>query len=302
VLFNSASTLAAYAAGLAPALRAGVADLIAVDNASPDESAAALSALLPDATVLRSPSNGGFAAGCNLAWPLVHGRYWLLLNPDVYADAEGIRGLVEWMERHPRVGLASPLIQRPDGERIPVAIPHDSLWRPLIEALRLHKFIPEPLRSQLLLSGRKETPEEIKGWITGAAMIARSETVRSVGLMDAEFFMYGEEREWCWRIARAGWAIGLCQQVEFVHEKGASATATWGFEQRTQREVAGHLRASRKMRGDTFTRLLALCLGGTLWLAAKDPRRRREDNQEQLLRAHQYLKSWVRFPAIDPPA
>src|SRR4051794_39937016 len=90
VLYNSADSLGRYAEGLAPGLSDGSLRVVAVDNASPDDSAALLHELLPGVELIASPANLGFAAGCNRTWPLVATRYWLLLNPDVQADADGI--------------------------------------------------------------------------------------------------------------------------------------------------------------------------------------------------------------------
>jgi GT2 family glycosyltransferase len=272
VLYNSEASLSRYAAALAPSVERGSARVIVVDNASPDGSAALMRELLPGAELIANQENLGFAAGCNRAWPQVRSRYWLLLNPDVEAGAEQIERLVEWMDRHPRVGLASPRLLGPDGREEPVARPHDSFWRPLVEALRLHNLVPRRLREKWLLSGRRATPETIDGWVPGAALIARSEAVAEVGPLDESLFIYGEDREWCWRMARAGWQIGVCGEAEFVHGHGGSARATWGERERTRREVVGHLRATRLMRGALWTRAFALLASLVLLTESLDPR------------------------------
>ena len=76
VLYNSEEALAACLDSIRPELTSGFAELIAVDNDSPDHSVAVLQHQVPDATVLRSGANRGFAAGANQAWPHVRGRYW----------------------------------------------------------------------------------------------------------------------------------------------------------------------------------------------------------------------------------
>jgi len=290
VLYNSEDSLPGYAAGLKPSVERGLARLIAVDNDSPDESAALLERLLPGVETISNPSNLGFAAGCNRAWPLVQSRYWLLLNPDVEAGPDGLALLVEWMDRHPEVGLASPLLRGPDGGEEPVARPHDSLWRPPVEALRLHKLLPERLRERWLLPGRGSTPEIVDGWVPGAALIARAEAVADVGPLDERLFIYGEDREWCWRMARGGWQVGVCAEVEFAHGHGESAKATWTEEERIRREVAGHLGATRLMRGALWTRAFALLAGVLLLADSLDPRRDRARTARRA-RARLYLRA-----------
>lgn len=300
VLYNSAASLPRYAAALAAGVSAGRVCVVAVDNASPDDSADLLTRLLPSATIIRSRYNRGFASGCNQAWPLVDSEYWLLLNPDVEAGADAIDTLAQWMDRHPRVALASPLLEDRYGRELNVSRAHDSLWRPLLEVLRLHKLVPEPWRSRLLLSGRRITPDEIVGWVPGAAMIARVSAVRAVGLMDERLFMYGEDREWCWRMAAAGWTIGVCQDVALSHDGGTSAVAAWGQRDRIDREVEGHLRVSRRLRGPAQARMLALVLGLVLWADAINPRLDPHLRDAAKLRGNAYLRRVRKLPDGKP--
>jgi N-acetylglucosaminyl-diphospho-decaprenol L-rhamnosyltransferase len=272
VLYNSEASLPRYAAALAPAVERGLVRLLAVDNASPDGSAPLLQRLLPGAELLANASNLGFAGGCNRAWPLVRTRYWMLLNPDVEADFGGLERLVAWMDSHPGVGLASPRLRGPGGDEIRVARAHDSLARPLVRALRLHKLLPPRLRSRWLLPGECGTAEIIDGWVPGAALIARTQAVAEAGPLDESFFMYGEDREWCWRMARAGWEIGVCGEVELVHGHGASAKATWSERERMRREVAGQLGAARRMHGRLWATWFALLAGIVMLAESLDPR------------------------------
>ncbi len=245
---------------------------IAVDNASPDGSAGLLKRLLPDIELISSESNLGFAGGCNLAWPEVKTRYWMLLNPDVEAGATGLERLVGWMDRHPDVGLASPRLRGLDGKEMRVAQAHDSLMRPLVRALRLHRLLPRQLRARWLLPGEDGPEEVFDGWVPGAALIARSAAVAEVGPLDKSLFMYGEDREWCWRMAKSGWTIGVCQDVELIHGHGISAKSTWGEEERMRREVAGQLGAARRMHGRVWASALALFAGIVLLAESLDPR------------------------------
>jgi N-acetylglucosaminyl-diphospho-decaprenol L-rhamnosyltransferase len=291
VLYNSEAVLPRYACGLAPLLRAGLVRAVAIDNASPDGSGALLSEILPGATVITAEQNLGFAAGSNRAWPLVTTPYWLLLNPDVEISRSGLEALVRWMDSHPRVGVASPRLRSATGHELPVARPHDSLWRPILELLRLHKLIPEPQRSKWLLSGRRSTPEEISGWVPGAALMVRVAAAERVGLLNESLFLYGEDREWCWRMTRGGWAIGVCPRAEFVHIGGSSALATWDEEERARREVGGHLKVTKELRGRLWTRLFALCVGVVLRLEALDRRRGQATRQENRRRSRLYLRA-----------
>jgi GT2 family glycosyltransferase len=294
VLFNSAAGIPGYAGSVRPLLATGAVEVIAVDNASPDDSAAAFAKLLPEATLIRSPLNGGFAAGCNLAWPQVESQYWLLLNPDVEIDPAGMETLIAWMDGHPRVAAASPRLRTPDGKEVPVPRAPDSLWRPLLEILRIHKLLPGGYRIRLLLPGRPRDPEEFRGWVPGAAMIVRTDAVRAVGLMDESLFMYGEDRDWCARFCHAGWTIGFCQDTTFVHEGSGSANASWNRAEVIQREVRGHIRSITKRRGRTYSRALAVLHAALLGSASL---RAPGDGPDALrARAQAYLRAAVTLP------
>lgn len=290
VLYNCVEVLPRYAAALAPAVEHGRVRLIAVDNASPDESAATLKRLLPAAELIGNQENLGFAGGCNCAWPLVRSRYWMLVNPDVEADAAGLDRLVDWMDRHPSIGLASPRLCDPDGVEVRVARAQDSLVRPLVRALRFHKLLPRRLRSRWLLPAELEMAETFDGWVPGAALIARAEAVAEVGPLDESFFMYGEDREWCWRMSRAGWKIGVCDEVTFVHGHGSSAKATWGEQERMRREVAGQLQAARRIRGRRWATWFALIAGIVVLAESVDPRDEKALRNARRLRGRLYLR------------
>src|SRR5689334_20528875 len=94
VLFNSADGFAECLRSIRDDVRTGWAEAIAVDNASPDQSVQILSRELPEARLLALGENRGFAGGVNAALPKAHGRYWLLLNPDVLVPAAGLHTLV----------------------------------------------------------------------------------------------------------------------------------------------------------------------------------------------------------------
>src|SRR5262245_55852181 len=108
VAFNSDGGLRRCLSSIRDVVLDGFAELIVVDNASPDQSACIVANEFPEATLVRSEWNRGFAGGCNLAWPIVQGRYWLLLNPDVVPPPGGLEHLVEWMDAHPELGVGSP--------------------------------------------------------------------------------------------------------------------------------------------------------------------------------------------------
>jgi N-acetylglucosaminyl-diphospho-decaprenol L-rhamnosyltransferase len=267
VLHNSADELGECLRSVRPAIDAGWAELIAVDNASPDRSAEIVRGELPRARLLRLEQNRGFAAGTNFALSTATGRYWLLLNPDIVAPPDGLEMLVSWMDAHPAIGAASPELCGGDGRCESPGRATPSILRTLFELSRLHRLTPAGTRARVLrgpywLGGDQYDA----GWVPGTAMIVRREAARQVELLREDLFMYGEDLEWCWRLRRAGWRIGVCAAARFVHRGGLSARRTWCEREREKRIAAGVDAACRSMYGPAHARALAALTGLTLQL------------------------------------
>jgi N-acetylglucosaminyl-diphospho-decaprenol L-rhamnosyltransferase len=250
VLYNSAGRLSACLESISREVSDGFAELCVVDNASPDDSVRIVAEHCPGAVRIDAGSNRGFAAGQNLARPHVRGRYWLLLNPDVVVPEGGLRTLVAWMDRHPTVGAASPEIEsvpgapRSPGQRFP------SVLLSLLEMSRLHLLLSESARGRLLRGAYGPRGDELDlDWVPATALVVRREAAEAAGPLAEDFFMYGEDIEWCWRIHRAGWQVGVCGAVAFVHHEASSSNRTWGTDETRRRIARGTCAACRRIRG-----------------------------------------------------
>jgi GT2 family glycosyltransferase len=279
VLYNSAETLPDCLRSMKGELDSGFAELIAVDNASPDDGVAILRAEVPRAHVVEMDENRGFAAGVNAALARAGGRYWLLLNPDVCAPAGGLRHLVAWMDAHPALGVASPNVVDVDGrwEEPGRALP--SIARTLLRLSRLHRLLPAGLRRRVFRGGYWTSGDQLNaGWVPGTAMIVRPAAVRGVGPLREELFMYGEDVEWCWRMRRGGWRVGVCSSTTFVHETSSSARVTFSEDDVERRIAEGTDAACRLMYGPRHARALAAVTALTFaldaWVPGKSPMQR----------------------------
>jgi N-acetylglucosaminyl-diphospho-decaprenol L-rhamnosyltransferase len=298
VLYNSAETLPDCLRSIREELDSGFAELIAVDNASPDESVAVLRAEFPAAQVVEMDGNRGFAAGANAALARARGRYWLLLNPDVRVPAGGLRTLVAWMDAHPGLGLASPEIVDVDGrwEEPGRALP--SVARTLLRLSRLHRLLPADVRRRVYRGSYWTSGDQLNaGWVPGTAMIVRPAAVSTVGLMREELFMYGEDVEWCWRMRRAGWRIGVCSGTTFVHDTSSSAVHTFGQQDMERRIAEGMDGACRLIYGPGHARALAALTAFSFaldaWAPGKSPAEREQSRSA--------ARVWRRLAALSYP-
>lgn len=201
-----------------------------VDNNSTDGTRELLHDLFPTTKLIVNDNNPGFGAANNQAMKAaasVNGagpRYYFLLNPDTLVRPSALRYLVTCLEEKPEAGLAGPRLVYGDGR-----FQQSAFHFPGITQLSFDLF-PAPDRLyESRLNGRyprrryKSDKEPFAVDHTlGAAMLVRRDVAETTGGFDANYHMYCEEIDWCWRIQRAGWEIYTVPQAEIVHFAGGS--------------------------------------------------------------------------------
>ncbi len=167
-------------------------ELVVVDNASGDGSAARIRAAVPDAVVVESPTNSGFAGGCNLGVAHCTGEYFGLINNDARAHANWIRAAVEVFERDADVASVASKVLDWDGEVIDY-VDGSLTWFGMGYKREVER--PDAV-------GYDVAQDVLFG--TGAAMFVRAEVFRSVGGFDERFFMFYEDVDLGWRLNLLG--------------------------------------------------------------------------------------------------
>lgn len=205
-----------------------------VDNASTDESVAAVSPAFPQVAWIANVENVGYPAANNQglrqlgfvegAWDTAP-RYALLLNPDTEVPPDALARMAAFMDAHPDVGAAGPRLVRPDGSldkacRRSFPTPEVSFYR-MTGLSRLFPHSPRFGKYNLTYLDEYETAEVDA--IVGAYMQVRREVVQQVGVLDETFFMYGEDLDWAYRIKAAGWKIFYYPEVTVLHVKRAAS-------------------------------------------------------------------------------
>ncbi len=200
------------------------AEVIVVDNASRDGTAALVRERHRWVTLVASPDNLGFAAGNNLAARHASGRHVLLLNPDAMPESGALRRGVALMDEHPRVGLGGGELLDVAGLRQPSARMFPTLRDELFTLSGLAWRFP---RSRLFarLDRRWADPEQAAqvDWIPGAFVFIRAELFKRLGGFDERFFMYYEEVDLCRRLYAAGHSVQYWPALKAMHIGGASA-------------------------------------------------------------------------------
>ncbi|WP_396269298.1 glycosyltransferase family 2 protein [Ideonella sp.] len=196
--------------------------VIVVDNASADGSAAMVAAEFPEATLLANQDNLGFGKANNQALPLCQGRHVLLLNPDTVVLDGAIGKLVALMDRQPEVAVAGcrllngdMSLQRWTGGAYP------RLLNLANHYFFLDRLLPASWRPMPLYLDR-DVPQNMEvDWVSGACMILRGSALGG-RLFNPDYFMYGEDMELCHRLKQAGGRVLYTPEASIIHYQGES--------------------------------------------------------------------------------
>ncbi|MDX6331679.1 MAG: N-acetylglucosaminyl-diphospho-decaprenol L-rhamnosyltransferase [Streptomycetaceae bacterium] len=233
VTWNSAAVLPGFLASLPEGMAGTDWRLVVADNDSADDTVDVLRALAPDATLVRTGRNGGYAAGVNAA--LRAAAEWdggfraaLVCNPDIRMRPGCARTLAD--------ALGSPL---PDGARVGISVPllYEADQRTLVHSLRREPSVTRalgeavlgnrragrfPRWSELVTDPGAYTRATRADWATGALMALSRECIEVCGAWDESFFLYSEETEYCLRAGDRGHATCLEPAASAVHIGGDS--------------------------------------------------------------------------------
>jgi GT2 family glycosyltransferase len=177
-----------------------LADILIVDNASQDNTAAIVQTRFPDVTVIETGANLGFAAGNNvgLRYALNHNYdYALLLNNDTEIAADTLQSLVSTAEADPTIGIVGPTIYFYDQPSRIWSAGGVIDWQNGTSRMRDIGQTDD---------SRHGSPADVD-FVSGCALLCKRSVLKHVGLLDERFFMYYEETEWCVRATRSGFSI-----------------------------------------------------------------------------------------------
>ena len=199
-------------------------EIIVVDNASTDGSPQAVLECFPRVRLVQNEENGGFAKANNVGIQLARGRYICLINPDVEVLDDCVASLLQEMEAQPSIGMIAPMLIEGDGQTQISCWGFPSIWNMFCCALALDRLFPHCsfLNGYQMRHGRMDQARDVD-ILGGAFWFTRREAVQEVGQLDEDFFMYGEDMDWCKRFWQKGWQIRFYPKARAVHYGGASS-------------------------------------------------------------------------------
>lgn len=191
-------------------------EVIVVDNGSTDESITGTTST----QIIRNKKNLGFARANNQGIKIAKGRHILLLNSDTRLVENSLKKMVEWMDKHRDAGIVSCKLVNSDGSTQPTGGSFPTLGRIFLWASFLDDL---PFVGSIFGSYHPHVSdgffenEHRQDWVTGAFMLIKGELIDKMGYLDEDFFMYGEDVEYCLRASNSGWQVWYTPSTQIIH-------------------------------------------------------------------------------------
>lgn len=199
-------------------------EVIVVDNASSDTSSEMVKEEFPKTILIQNKTNAGFSKANNIGVKKANGRYILFLNSDTVVNASVFGEMLRFMDNHKDAGAATCKVVLASGN--------------LDDAC--HRGFPTPWNAFCHFSGLAAILPHTKlfsgysmGWedlekqheidaLAGAFMWVRKEAGDDVSWWDEDFFWYGDDIDFCYRLKQKGWKVSFVPNVSILHYKGVS--------------------------------------------------------------------------------
>lgn len=183
---------------------------IVLDNNSTDGSVEAIEAAYPEVEIIQLTENLGYAGNNNVGIEaaMAQDADWVfVLNEDTILAPDCLDHLVRVGERDHQIGIVGPMVYHHDEPDVIQSaggkLGHN--W----ESLHLAQNEPD--------QGQFDQPHLVD-WISGCAIMVRRAVIEQIGTIDARYFYYWEETEWCLRAGRKGWKIMHVPQAKLWHK------------------------------------------------------------------------------------
>jgi GT2 family glycosyltransferase len=206
------------------ALKGIEAEVFVVDNNSTDQSVAMVAQKFPAVKLIANPNNPGFAKANNQAIKKASGKYILLLNPDTVVQENTFSASLNFMKKNPQAGGLGIKMIDGTGQYLPESkrgLP--TPWVAFCKIAGLTRLFPKSRRLAHYYMGHLSEKRNQKIEIlAGAYMFMRKSALDKIGLLDEDYFMYGEDIDLSYRLLKGGYSNYYLADSEIIHYKGES--------------------------------------------------------------------------------
>jgi GT2 family glycosyltransferase len=204
----------------------GAHEIIVVDDASSDDTVAIVRQLFPDVRLFSNDKNVGFGKTVNVGFAASTGEYILVLNNDTWMHAGSLDRMIAFLDAHRDVGIVGPKVLSGDGslqQQCRRRIPTPSAA--LLYFTGIARLFPNnPSIAGYLMTAADENATTEVDSVSGACLMVRREVVDQTGGFDPEYYLYGEDMDFCWRTKLAGWKVVYFPGAVITHFGGQGGT------------------------------------------------------------------------------
>jgi len=188
-------------------------EIIVVDNNSKDGSAELIKNKFHKVILIENNKNYGFAKANNQAIKIAKTDHILLLNNDTIIKQNDCFGdMIRFMKKTPKVGVLGCKLVFSDGTLQSVGGKYTSAW----EIFKNQVLFIKTLK-RLRKNKEKDSIFKKVDCVSGACLLTKREVFEKVGMLKEDYFMYGEDIEFCYRVNRAGWEVGVLSDKSVIH-------------------------------------------------------------------------------------
>jgi hypothetical protein len=199
-------------------------EIIVSDNASTDGSIEMVESEFPHVRLLKNKENLGFTKGNNVGIQASSGKYVYLLNTDLKVLDDCIDIMADYLDQHTDVAVAGPKVLNHDMTLQCSCRKDPSLWNNFCAAMGLDSLFPRSSffssEQMFYFEGNQTADMDI---LVGCFSAVRRKAIDEVGLLDEQFYMYGDELDWCRRFREAGWRVVYHPEARTIHYGGGTS-------------------------------------------------------------------------------
>ena len=223
-------------------------EVIVVDSASSDRTAAVARESSPETNVLLLEENRGYGAALNAGLAIASRSYALLMNADAWPEDGAVEALVDFARSDQQIGVVGPRLLNVDGSLQPSVRGFPTPWRLATEYFFLRWLAPwSRLLNAFYGANFDHRSQRDAEFLVGAVLLVPRSVIAEIGTFDTDFFMFNEEVDFCYRVREHGLRVVFFPGAEFVHVGGASTRLEWSRMYREQ--LRSHLRFQAKHHG-----------------------------------------------------
>ena len=265
------------------------AEIIVIDNNSQDDSCQMVKSLFPNVILIENKENVGFSKANNQAVAKAKGEYVCILNPDTAVSEDTFKVALKYSETVPDIGALGVYLMDGTGNFLPES--KRNLPTPKVSLLKLTGFTQKYYANQIL-----DTEHGPVGVLVGAFMLLKRSIYNEVGGFDEDYFMYGEDIDISYKIAKAGYQNYYLGSSTVLHYKGESTQKDEAYFERfygaMQIFYSKHFNKSILLEGSVSA---GVALAKTVHRIASEPKAKIPEKWSAIIFSQKILSFWSSF-------